>query len=158
MPPLLPGLMQEAPGVSLQSIATDPFRVCQLLEEERIDVAVSVNKQSRGEILRQRAGDVHGSHHPVVAAADPLPWSVVGERLLSPGNTCMVAHRETGHGETLTASLASQGLARRVRFATQNFSTFPLPLTTLPLFATVPGRVWRGAGRRSMRCARPLRR
>ncbi len=63
MPPLLPGLMQEAPGVSLQSIATDPFQVRQLLEEERIDVAVSVNKQSRGGD-RQRAGDVHGSHHP----------------------------------------------------------------------------------------------
>lgn len=34
--------------VSLQSIAADPFQVRQLLEEERIDVAVSVNKQSRG--------------------------------------------------------------------------------------------------------------
>ncbi|MBZ4354264.1 hypothetical protein LAM24_22805, partial [Mycobacterium tuberculosis] len=33
MPPLLPGLMQEAPGVSLQSIAADPFQVRQLLEE-----------------------------------------------------------------------------------------------------------------------------
>ncbi|MEJ1644109.1 LysR family transcriptional regulator, partial [Escherichia coli] len=49
----------------------------------------------------------------------------------------MVAYRETGHGE-IDRQLASQGLARRVRFATQNFSTFPLLLTTLPLFATVP--------------------
>ncbi len=53
MPPLLPGLMQEAPGVSLQSIAADPFQVRQLLEEERIDVAVSVNKQSRGEVVSE---------------------------------------------------------------------------------------------------------
>ncbi|STS82205.1 transcriptional regulator LysR [Klebsiella pneumoniae] len=48
MPPLLPGLMQEAPGVSLQSIAADPFQVRQLLEEERIDVAVSVNNRAAG--------------------------------------------------------------------------------------------------------------
>ncbi|HBQ3186037.1 TPA: hypothetical protein L7555_004447 [Klebsiella variicola] len=36
----------------------------------------------------------------------------------------MVAYRETGHGE-IDRQLASQGLARRVRFATQNFATVP---------------------------------
>lgn len=53
MPQLLPGLMQEAPGVSLQTLAADPFQVRQLLEEDRIDVAVSLNKQSRGEIVSE---------------------------------------------------------------------------------------------------------
>ena len=55
MPQLLPGLMQEAPGVSLQTLAADPFQVRQLLEEDRIDVAVSLNKQSRGEIVSEPA-------------------------------------------------------------------------------------------------------
>ncbi|HIH9524474.1 LysR family transcriptional regulator [Klebsiella pneumoniae] len=135
MPPLLPGLMQEAPGVSLQSIAADPFQVRQLLEEERIDVAVSVNKQSRGEIVSE----------PVMSMGVTTLWSPQQIPCRGPLSVSdfvawehvMVAYRETGHGE-IDRQLASQGLARRVRFATQNFSTFPLLLTTLPLFATVP--------------------
>ncbi|CAH5213853.1 Nodulation protein D 2 [Klebsiella pneumoniae] len=135
MPPLLPGLMQEAPGVSLQSIAADPFQVRQLLEEERIDVAVSVNKQSRGEIVSE----------PVMSMGVTTLWSPQQIPCRGPLSVndfvawehVMVAYRETGHGE-IDRQLASQGLARRVRFATQNFSTFPLLLTTLPLFATVP--------------------
>ncbi len=135
MPPLLPGLMQEAPGVSLQSIAADPFQVRQLLEEERIDVAVSVNKQSRGEIVSE----------PVMSMGVTTLWSPQQIPCRGPLSVSdfvawehvMVAYRETYHGE-IDRQLASQGLARRVRFATQNFSTFPLLLTTLPLFATVP--------------------
>lgn len=135
MPQLLPGLMQEAPGVSLQSIAADPFQVRQLLEEERIDVAVSVNKQSRGEVVSE----------PVMTMGVTTLWSPQQIPCRGPLSVSdfvarehvMVAYRETGHGE-IDRQLASQGLARRVRFATQNFSTFPLLLTTLPLFATVP--------------------
>ncbi|MCP5586619.1 LysR family transcriptional regulator, partial [Klebsiella pneumoniae] len=67
----------------------------------------------------------------------------------------MVAYRETGHGE-IDRQLASQGLARRVRFATQNFSTFPLLLTTLPLFATVPqGLAQRWQAQYAMRAGAP---
>ena len=121
MPPLLPGLMQEAPGVSLQSIAADPFQVRQLLEEERIDVAVSVNKQSRGEIVSE----------PVMSMGVTTLWSPQQIPCRGPLSVSdfvawehvMVAYRETGHGE-IDRQLASQGLARRVRFATQNFSTF----------------------------------
>jgi hypothetical protein len=127
--------MQEAPGVSLQTIAADPFQVRQLLEEDRIDVAVSLNKQSRGEIVSE----------PVMTMGVTTLWSPQQIPCRGPLSVSdfvawehvMVAYRETGHGE-IDRQLASQGLARRVRFATQNFSTFPLLLTTLPLFATVP--------------------
>ncbi len=96
MPQLLPGMMQEAPGVSLQSIAADPFQVRQLLEEERIDVAVSVNKQSRWEVVSE----------PVMTMGVTTLWSpqqilsraVVGERLCRLEHV-MVAYRETGHGK-----------------------------------------------------------
>ena len=91
----------------------------------------------------------------MVAAADPCRGPLSVSDFVAREHV-MVAYRETGHGE-IDRQLASQGLARRVRFATQNFSTFPLLLTTLPLFATVP-QGWRSAGRRSMRCARTLRR
>ena len=107
----------------------------QLLEEERIDVAVSVNKQSRGEVVSE----------PVMTMGVTTLWSPQQIPCRGPLSVSdfvawehvMVAYRETGHGE-IDRQLASQGLARRVRFATQNFSTFPLLLTTLPLFATVP--------------------
>lgn len=106
MPPLLPGLMQEAPGVSLQSIATDPFQVRQLLEEERIDVAVSVNKQSRGEIVSE----------PVMSMGVTTLWSPQQIPCRGPLSVSdfvarehvMVAYRETGHGE-IDRQLASQG-------------------------------------------------
>ncbi len=106
-----------------------------MLEEERIDVAVSVNKQSRGEIVSE----------PVMSMGVTTLWSPQQIPCRGPLSVSdfvawehvMVAYRETGHGE-IDRQLASRGLARRVRFATQNFSTFPLLLTTLPLFATVP--------------------
>ncbi len=85
MPPLLPGLMQEAPGVSLQSIAADPFQVRQLLEEERIDVAVSVNKQSRGEIVSEPVMSSVESP-PCGRRSRSLPRAAVGERLCRTGN------------------------------------------------------------------------
>ncbi|QVV60248.1 hypothetical protein JV208_10980 [Leclercia sp. Colony189] len=49
----------------------------------------------------------------------------------------MVSYRESSHSE-IDRQLASQGLQRRVRYVTANFSTFPLLLTTMPVFATVP--------------------
>ncbi len=86
--PLLPGLMQEAPGVSLQSIAADPFRVRQLLEEERIDVAVSVNKQSRGEIVSEPVMSMGVT--TLWSPQQILPRSAVGERL------CRLGTRDGG--------------------------------------------------------------
>ena len=98
--------MQEAPGVSLQSIAADPFRVRQLLEEERIDVAVSVNKQSRGEIVSE----------PVMSMGVTTLWSPQQIPCRGPLSVndfvarehVMVAYRETGHGE-IDRQLASRG-------------------------------------------------
>ncbi len=86
--------MQEAPGVSLQSIAADPFQVRQLLEEERIDVAVSVNKQSRGEIVSE----------PVMSMGVTTLWSPQQIPCRGPLSVSdfvawehvMVAYRETG--------------------------------------------------------------
>ena len=97
MPQLLPGLMQEAPGVSLQTLAADPFQVRQLLEEDRIDVALSLNKQSRGEIVSE----------PVMSMGVTTLWSpqqIPCRGPLSVGDFVawehvMVAYRETGHGE-----------------------------------------------------------
>lgn len=46
MPELLPAITRDAPGVGLHVVAADPFQVRQLLEDDVIDIAVSINKQS----------------------------------------------------------------------------------------------------------------
>ncbi|WP_333850486.1 LysR family transcriptional regulator [Leclercia sp.] len=135
MPDLLPAIAQQAPGVALHIVPADPFQVRRLLEEDVIDIAVSLNKQSTGEILSE----------PVMTMGVTTLWSA--EQIPCDGPLAlndfiarehvMVAYRESNDSE-IGRQLASQGLQRRVRYVTANFSTFPLLLTTLPVFATVP--------------------
>lgn len=135
MPDLLPAIAREAPGVGLHAVAADPYQVRRLLEEDAIDIAVSLNKQSTGEILSE----------PVMTMGVSTLWSA--EQIPCEGplsltdftarEHVMVSYREPNHSE-IDRQLASQGLQRRVRYVTANFSTFPLLLTSLPVFATVP--------------------
>jgi len=135
MPDLLPTIAHHAPGVGLHTVAADPYQVRRLLEEDVIDIAVSLNKQSTGEILSE----------PVMTMGVSTLWSasqIPCEEPLSitdftAHEHVMVSYRESSHSE-IDRQLASQGLQRRVRYVTGNFSTFPLLLTTLPVFATVP--------------------
>lgn len=135
MPVLLPTIAHQAPGVALHSLPADPFQVRRLLEEDAIDIAVSLNKQSTGEIVSE----------PVMTMGVSTLWSaeqIPCEGPLSVNDFIayehvMVSYRESSHSE-IDRQLASQGLQRRVRYVTANFSTFPLLLTTMPVFATVP--------------------
>lgn len=135
MPDLLPAIAHQAPGVALHSLPADPFQVRRLLEEDAIDIAVSLNKQSTGEIVSE----------PVMTMGVSTLWSaeqIPCEGRLSVNDFIayehvMVSYRESSHSE-IDRQLASQGLQRRVRYVTANFSTFPLLLTTMPVFATVP--------------------
>lgn len=135
MPDLLPAIAHQAPGVALHSLPAAPFQVRRLLEEDAIDIAVSLNKQSTGEIVSE----------PVMTMGVSTLWSaeqIPCEGPLSVNDFIayehvMVSYRESSHSE-IDRQLASQGLQRRVRYVTANFSTFPLLLTTMPVFATVP--------------------
>lgn len=135
MPDLLPAFAHEAPGVELHIVAADPFQVRRLLEEDVIDIAVSLNKPSTGEIISE----------PVMTMGVSTLWSpqqIPCDGPLSINDFIayehvMVSYRESNHSE-IDRQLANQGLQRRVRYVTANFSTFPLLLTTMPIFATVP--------------------
>ncbi|HGY3897642.1 TPA: LysR substrate-binding domain-containing protein [Klebsiella aerogenes] len=135
MPDLLPAIAHEAPGVELHIIAADPFQVRRLLEEDVIDIAVSLNKQSTGEVVSE----------PVMTMGVSTLWSpqqIPCEGPLAVNDFIayehvMVSYRESNHSE-IDRQLASQGLQRRIRYVTPNFSTFPLMLKTMPLFATAP--------------------
>jgi len=135
MPDLLPAIAHQAPGGAMHTPPADPFQVRRLLEEDAIDIAVSLNKQSTGEIVSE----------PVMTMGVSTLWSaeqIPCEGPLSVNDFIayehvMVSYRESSHSE-IDRQLASQGLQRRVRYVTANFSTFPLLLTTMPVFATVP--------------------
>lgn len=135
MPGLLPDIAEEAPGVGLHVIAADPFQVRRLLEEDAVDIAVSLNKPSTGEIVSQ----------PVMKMEMTTLWSpqqIPHKGPLSVNDFIayehlMVSYREPNHSE-IDRQLLSQGLQRRVRYVTPNFSTFPLMLKAMPVFATVP--------------------
>lgn len=135
MPDLLPAIAHEAPGVELHIVTADPFQVRRLLEEDVIDIAVSLNKTNIGEAISE----------PVMTMGVSTLWSPQkipcdGPLLINDFvayEHVMVSYRESNHSE-IDRQLASQGLQRRVRYVTANFSTFPLLLTSMPVFATVP--------------------
>lgn len=135
MPDVLPAIARAAPGVGLHMVSADPYQVRRLLEEDVIDIAVSLNKQSTGEIVSE----------PVMTMSVSTLWSAKqipcdGPLSIRDFTACehlMVSYRKSNHSE-IDRQLASQGAQRRVRYVTENFSTFPLLLTTLPVFATVP--------------------
>ncbi|WP_410482181.1 LysR family transcriptional regulator [Raoultella terrigena] len=137
MPDLLPAIAHEAPGVELHIVAADPFQVRRLLEDDVIDIAVSLNKPSTGEVVSE----------PVMTMGVSTLWSpqqIPCDGPLSINDFIayehiMVSYRESNHSE-IDRQLADQGLQRHVRYVTANFSTFPLLLTTMPVFATVSRR------------------
>ncbi|WP_160623535.1 LysR family transcriptional regulator [Mixta intestinalis] len=142
MPDLLPVITHDAPGLELHIVAADPFQVRRLLEEDMIDIAVSLNKPSIGEVVSE----------PVMTMGVSTLWSPQqipcdGPLLINDFiayEHIMVSYRESNHSE-IDRQLINQGLQRHVRYVTANFSTFPLLLTTMPVFATVPdglGRRW----------------
>lgn len=135
MPELLPAVAHQAPGVALHVVSADPFQVRRLLEEDVIDIAVSLNKASTGEVVSE----------PVMTMGVSTLWSpqqIPFDEALSVNDFIayehvMVSYRESNHSE-IDQQLTSLGLQRRVRYVTPNFSTFPLILKTMPLFATAP--------------------
>lgn len=135
MPELLPAITRDAPGVGLHVVAADPFQVRQLLEDDVIDIAVSINKQSAGDVISE----------PVMTMSVSTLWSPQQISFAGPLSIhdyidyehVMVSYRESNNSE-IDRQLARQGLQRRVRYVTPNFSTFPLMLKAMPVFATVP--------------------
>lgn len=135
MPALLPAITQDAPGVDLHIVATDPFLVRRLLEEENVDIAISLNKQSTGEIISETIMPMGFRtlwSRRQIPLSGPLTIDdfVAYEHLL-------VSYREANRSE-IDKHLDGLGLKRRVRYVSPHFSSFPLMLAKMPVFATVP--------------------
>lgn len=135
VPALLPAVAKEAPGIQLHIVASDPFRVRQMLAEESVDIAISLNKQSTSEtqseaILSMGLRTLWSPQQ--IALSSPLSVEdfVAHEHLL-------VSYREANRSE-LDNDLMAQGLQRRIRYVSPHFSSFPPVLRAMPVFATVP--------------------
>ena len=134
-PQLLPIIMREAPGIELHIISTNPFEVHRMLEENSVDIAVSLNKQSTGEIISDPVTTM-GVYTLWSPRQIPCRGPLSLEEFITYEHV-MVSYRGSKNG-VIDQQLAHLGLQRQVRYITPNFSTFPLILAEMPVFATVP--------------------
>lgn len=135
MPGLLAAIAREAPGVNLQVTATDPFQDAQLVQQDKVDVAISVAETTPAGLQRETliAMGFRTLWHPQQLALNaPLTIDdfVAHEHLL-------VSYRGANQS-MLDEQLAQRGYQRRIRYVTPHFSCLPLMLAGTPVLATVP--------------------
>lgn len=135
VPGLLATLTREAPGVQLQTTASDPFLDEELVQLDKVDVAISVGQGVPAGVMRE----------PVVGMGFCTLWHPLQLALTSPLNLedyishdhLLVSYRGASHSQ-IDEQLARQNLTRRVRYVTPHFSSLPLMLKQIPALTTVP--------------------
>ncbi len=135
MPRLVPALREQAPGVRLNVVASDPFTDAQRLEGGELDMAISVANQSARWMERELLTPMEFVtlwHPSQLQLASPLTPEVYAAQ-----QHVLVSYREatSSHIDTL---LAKQGLKREVCYTTPHFAALPGVLMQMPALATVP--------------------
>ncbi|OAT34161.1 LysR family transcriptional regulator [Buttiauxella brennerae ATCC 51605] len=135
MPQLVPALREQAPGVRLNVVASDPFTDAQRLEGGELDMAISVANQSARWMERELLTPMEfvTLWHPSQLQLDtPLSAQTYAAQ-----QHVMVSYREasSSHIDTL---LARQGMKREISYTTPHFSALPGLLSKMPSLATVP--------------------
>lgn len=135
MPELQACLAREAPGITLQVSASDPFRDGEQITQREIDLAISVGQSTAATLRRETVRSLH-----FCTLWDPEQLSLQAPLTVSDyveHDHVLVSYR----GSTWSAvdeQLALQGKARRVRYVTPHFSSLPPVLKRIPALATVP--------------------
>ena len=136
---LMPGVMadiaQTAPGIRLQVTATDPFQDGEQVQQDKVDVAISVAERAPAGVVHER----------VTQMGFCTLWNPLQLALTSPINLdqysvndhLLVSYRGAS-SSPIDQLLADCGRKRRVRYVTPNFSSLPLLLKQMPALATVP--------------------
>lgn len=142
MPALMADLKQQAPGITLNVVATDPFQDSDALEQDRIDLAISAApsgpKWLRREVLTKMRFCTLW-HPGQLNLPTPLPLAnyIANDHLL-------VSYRGA-NTSAIDEQLTLHGLQRMVRYTSPHFATLPLILQRSPALATVPeglGKIW----------------
>ncbi len=134
MPDLLAELARVAPNIEVKVIAADPWQAVPLMEQQQADVAIAVGNETSRDLTREkilRAGFSTLWDRQQISLNAPLTL----EQFVRYQHA-LVSYR--GVSESALDRQLQQGLTRRVRYVTPNFSSLPLLLKRLPLFATVP--------------------
>ncbi|OAT20782.1 LysR family transcriptional regulator [Buttiauxella noackiae ATCC 51607] len=135
MPQLLPALREEAPGVRLNVVASDPFTDSQRLEGGELDMIISVANQSARWMEREQLSAME-----FVTLWNPTQLQLeapLSAETYAAQQHVLVSYREasSSHIDTL---LARQGLKREISYTTPHFSALPGLLSMMPVLATVP--------------------
>lgn len=135
MPRLVPALREQAPGVRLNVVASDPFTDAQRLEGGDLDMAISVATQSARWMERELlvAMEFVTLWHPSQLSLE----APISAQVYAAQQHVLVSYREatSSHIDTL---LAKQGLKREISYTTPHFSALPGLLSKMPSLATVP--------------------
>jgi len=136
---LMPGMMadiaQTAPGIRLQVTASDPFQDGEQVQQDKVDVAISVVEQVPAGVIREEVTQMGFCTlwHPLqLALTTPLSLDIYSET-----DHLLVSYRGAS-SSSIDQLLADCGRKREVRYVTPNFSSLPLMLKQIPALATVP--------------------
>lgn len=134
MPELLSELALTAPKIDIKVVAADPWQAIPLMEQQQADVVVTVGDEVSRDLTREK----------IARAGFRTLWSAqqIAVKKLTLGefvrhDHALVSYRGASES-ALDRELQQQGKARHVRYVTPHFSSLPLLLKQLPLFATVP--------------------
>lgn len=134
MPDLLTELAVAAPNSKVKVVAADPWNAIPLMEQQQADVVVTVGDEVSQDLTREK----------VVRAGFRTLWSpqqiAVNKLTLAQFvrfDHALVSYRGASES-ALDHELQRLGKTRHVRYVTPHFSSLPVLLKQLPLFATVP--------------------
>ena len=135
MPDLLAEILRDAPAISLNAVACNPWQVVSELEQENIDLAVTAGDQCSPALNREQLAKcgfttVWDSHQ--IPAKIPL----TRETFIRYPHL-MVSYRGASQS-AMDKMLQEQGTPRQVRYISTHFSVLPLILSKIPAFATIP--------------------
>jgi DNA-binding transcriptional LysR family regulator len=135
MPRLMPALREQAPGVHLNIVASDPFTDAQRLEGGELDMVISVASQSARWMERELLTPMEFVtlwHPSQLRLAAPLTPAVYAAQ-----QHLQVSYREAT-GSHIDMQLAKQGFKRNISYTTPHFAALPGLLMQMPALATVP--------------------
>lgn len=134
--PLLARLNRAAPGIRLTVVATDPFRVSDMLAREEMDLAIGSFDAGPA---WQRLQPLRSVRFCCVFRADvrPAASKSVTLRQYTELPHLLVSYRGSFQG-AVDDQLAKLGESRNVAYSSPRFSSLPRVLQQVPAIATVP--------------------
>lgn len=135
MPDLLAEILRDAPAISLNAVACDPWQVVSELELENIDLAVSAGDQCSSALNREQLATCGFT---TVWDSQQIPVQRPLTREVFTRHPHLLVSYRGARQSAMDKMLLEQGTSRQVRYISTHFSVLPVILSKIPAFATVP--------------------